>query len=360
MMIKPERLKRGDKVAIVSLSSGVLGEKFVEHEVKLLEKRLGEFGLEFEYMENSRKGLEYLAAHPEAKAEDLKRAFLDDSVKMVWCAIGGNDAFKTLPYLLGDEEFKKIVLEHPKIFMGFSDTTIHHLMFYKIGLRTYYGPALLPDLAEFSPEMLPYTKKWIEELFEPADEIVIKNSSVWYKPREDFGPEQVGVPAIEVEEERGIEFFGASKVVEGELLGGCLDVLADPLLLDNIHHEGAEKIYEKYPIFPELEEWEGKVLFIETSEEQITPERYRKILEAMEKKGVFGKIVGILSGKPVDEKYIDEYRDLLKEFAEKYNLPTAFNLNFGHNAPRLILPYGQRVEIDTMRGEVKMIGKMVA
>lgn len=33
-MKKPKALVRGDKVAIVSLSSGVLGESFAEHELK--------------------------------------------------------------------------------------------------------------------------------------------------------------------------------------------------------------------------------------------------------------------------------------------------------------------------------------
>ena len=53
-MIKPERLKKGDKVAIVSLSSGILGEKFVVHELDLGVKRLKEFGLEPVFMKNSR------------------------------------------------------------------------------------------------------------------------------------------------------------------------------------------------------------------------------------------------------------------------------------------------------------------
>ena len=45
-MIKPQRLKKGDKVAIVSLSSGILGEAFAKHELDLGVKRLKEFGLE--------------------------------------------------------------------------------------------------------------------------------------------------------------------------------------------------------------------------------------------------------------------------------------------------------------------------
>lgn len=57
-----------------------------------------------------------------------------------------------------DEEFIKAVEEHPKLFTGFSDTTINHLMFYKLGLSTYYGPNFICDLGEIADEMLPYTK----------------------------------------------------------------------------------------------------------------------------------------------------------------------------------------------------------
>lgn len=45
-MIKPKQLIRGDKVAIVSLSSGILGEFEVRHELELGIKRLKDLGLE--------------------------------------------------------------------------------------------------------------------------------------------------------------------------------------------------------------------------------------------------------------------------------------------------------------------------
>ena len=81
-------LKKGDKVAIVSLSSGILGEKFAEHELKLGIKRLKEFGLVPVVMNNSLKGIDYLKKHPEARAKDLKQAFMDKDVKMIITAIG--------------------------------------------------------------------------------------------------------------------------------------------------------------------------------------------------------------------------------------------------------------------------------
>ena len=57
-MRKPEPLRRGDKVAVVSLSSGMLGEESCRHNVALGTKRLREFGLEPVFMPNSLKGIE--------------------------------------------------------------------------------------------------------------------------------------------------------------------------------------------------------------------------------------------------------------------------------------------------------------
>ena len=34
-MVKPKKLKKGDTIAVVSLSRGVLGEDFCKHQIKL-------------------------------------------------------------------------------------------------------------------------------------------------------------------------------------------------------------------------------------------------------------------------------------------------------------------------------------
>ena len=71
--------RKGDKVAIVSLSSGILGEEFCSHNIEIGVKRLKEYGLEPVFMPNALKGIEYLKAYPEARAKDLKDAFSDIS-----------------------------------------------------------------------------------------------------------------------------------------------------------------------------------------------------------------------------------------------------------------------------------------
>ena len=59
------------KIEIVSLSRGILGETFVRHELELGLKRLEEMGVEVVFSPNALMGLDYISAHPEARADDL-------------------------------------------------------------------------------------------------------------------------------------------------------------------------------------------------------------------------------------------------------------------------------------------------
>ena len=70
-MQQARKLRRGDKVAIVSLSSGMLGEEYCCHNIEIGVRRLREYGLEPVFMPNALKGVEYLKDHPEARAADL-------------------------------------------------------------------------------------------------------------------------------------------------------------------------------------------------------------------------------------------------------------------------------------------------
>ena len=62
-MLLLQLLRKGDHIAVVSLSSGIMGEPWCAHEKEL-------------------------------RAADLKAAFLDDSIKGIICALGGMDTFR--------------------------------------------------------------------------------------------------------------------------------------------------------------------------------------------------------------------------------------------------------------------------
>lgn len=337
-------LKKGDKVAIVSLSNGILGENFVKHELELGIKRLKEFGLIPVFMNNALKGMDYLRNHPEARAADLKQAFMDKSIKFIMTAIGGEDTYRTIPYLMNDEEFINSVKENPKIFSGFSDTTINHLMLNKLGLSTFYGPAFLVDIAELDNEMLNYTKNYFLKYFGDNDEIEIKSSPVWYENRKSFDETQLGVPRVSHQEVHGYETLNGHGVVIGKLYGGCINSIYDALTGERYNEENI--IFNKYNLLPSLDEWKEKVLFLETSEEIITPEKLKLFLLELKKRGIFDSVKGLLIGKPMDEIFYEEYKEIYKKFFKDSNMPIMYNVNFGHAAPRCFLQYNAQITVD--------------
>lgn len=343
-MNKPKSLKRGDKVAIVSLSSGLLGEEFCGHTLALGKKRLEELGLQYKIMPNALKGIDYLKEHPEERAKDLKQAMADPEIKGIICAIGGDDTYRLLPYLLEDKEFVEQVKKTPKLFTGFSDTTINHLMFYGLGMMTYYGPNFICDLAEMDKEMIPYTKNAFLAYLGEREDTEICSSEIWYEERTDFSADQLGKPRISHSETKGYEVLQGSGTFSGRLLGGCLESIYDILSLNRYPDE--REVCEKYHLFPSKEEWKGKILFIETCEEKPEPEVFRKELMTLRDTGIFEVVNGVLVGKPQDEAYYEEYKKVYSEVIENKDLPILFNINFGHATPRGILPYGSLVEVD--------------
>lgn len=67
-MIKPNALKKGDKIAIVSLSWGGLGDEKLIHKYYIAKERLEkDFGLNVVTMPNALKGSEFVYNHPELR-----------------------------------------------------------------------------------------------------------------------------------------------------------------------------------------------------------------------------------------------------------------------------------------------------
>lgn len=332
------------KIGIVSLSSGVLGEDFVAHEVKIGIERLKEYGIEVEFLPNSKKGIEFIKNSPEARAKDLIKAFKDDSIDMILCAIGGDDTYRLLPYLFENNELKMAVKQ--KIFLGFSDTTMNHFMLNKVGIKTFYGQAFLPDVCELSNEMLPYSKRFFEELINTGKIKEIYPSDVWYNEREDFSEKSIGI-SMEEHQNRGFELLRGNAKFEGQILGGCLETIFD--IFDNSRYEDTVYLCQKYNLFPSLNEWENKILLLETSEERPKPELFRKMILKLQEYGIFDVISGLIIGKPQNEEYYNEYKQIILDEIRNKNLSIVYNINIGHSTPRCIIPFGVNAKVDIER-----------
>ena len=332
------------KIGIVSLSSGVLGEDFVAHEVKIGIERLKEYGIEVEFLPNSKKGIEFIKNSPEARAKDLIKAFKDDSIDMILCAIGGDDTYRLLPYLFENNELEKIAKQ--KIFLGFSDTTMNHFMLNKVGIKTFYGQAFLPDICELSNEMLPYSEHFFEELINNGRIKEIYPSDVWYNEREDFSEKSIGI-SMEEHQNRGFELLRGNTKFEGQILGGCLETIFD--IFDNSRYEDTVYLCQKYNLFPSLNEWKNKILLLETSEERPKPELFRKMILKLQEYGIFDVISGLIIGKPQNEEYYNEYKQIILDEIRNKNLSIVYNINIGHSTPRCIIPFGVNAKVDIER-----------
>lgn len=136
-MQKLSKLKRGDKVAILSPSFAAPGKWPQVYELGL--KRLETvFGLvPVEYPATTKLG-----ASTEERPADLISAFHDSDIKAVIATIGGNDQvtyIKNLPA----EPF----VNNPKPFFGYSDNSHFCNSLFLKGIPSYYGGSLFTQFA---------------------------------------------------------------------------------------------------------------------------------------------------------------------------------------------------------------------
>ena len=328
-------------VGVVSLSAGTLGEDFVRHELELGVRRLEHYGLKVRFLPHALKGIDYLKAHPEARAADLLEAFRDPEIDLILCAIGGDDTYRLLPYLFDEGRLEKAACRKP--FLGFSDSTVNHFMLHKVGLPTFYGQSFLSDVCEMDKEMLPYTRRYFEELLRTSTIRQVTPSEVWYEGRTDYSPACLGTP-LPAHPDEGWKLLQGPPVFSGKILGGCLDTIHD--FFDGERYAGMPALCQKYGLFPGAADWQGRILLLETSEEQMSPEKFSRALGFLKQAGVFKAVSGILFGRPMDNVHREEYHRRLAAAVDDPSLPILADVSVGHALPRCILPFGVNARVD--------------
>ena len=338
-MIKPEKLHRGDKIAIVSLSWGGLGDEGLIHKYHIAKERLEkDFGLEVVTMPHALAGSAFVYEHPELRAKDLMDAFRDPSVKGIFSAIGGDDSVRILPYV--DYE---VIKTHPKIFMGYSDTTISHFMMHKAGVVSYYGPSIMAEFGEYG-KMFDYTRDAVQNiLFEDSKNHLVLSSDIWSNEFLPWKEENIQKRRKTLPETHHYEVLSGKGIIKGQLLGGCVDVF--PMFVGT-------------QIWPSAEQWKGKILLLETSEEKPSPDYLKYCLRNLGAQGILQNINGILVGKPQDEKFYEEYKEIYLKVLHEFrceHLPVLYNVNIGHAVPIGILPLGIEYEIDLDQKTIRFL-----
>lgn len=142
----------------------------------------------------------------------------------------------------------------------------------------------------------------------------------------------------------GFELLQGNKHFSGEILGGCIESIFD--IFNNGRYEDSIELCQRYGLFPDIKDWRGKILLLESSEEQPNPKAYKDMIMTIKSTGIFDAVNGVLVGKPMDELYYEEYKKILIEVIDNPKLPILYNINIGHATPRCIIPFGVFAEID--------------
>lgn len=347
-LIKPAALKKGDFVATISLSWGG-AEAFPQRYAQGKRQFEDAFGIKIIETPHALATSEELYNHPEWRLEDLMWAFQNTDVKAVLCNIGGDDTIRLLR-LMNTKHFE-IIRNNPKIFLGISDTTVNHFMCLKAGISSFYSASTLFGYAENGgiPSLMVNNTKKILFNIKPIG--ILPESKDFIIDKVNWGDERVVRPRTPSTPWRYIQ---GEKSVRGRLIGGCLDIL------DFINGT---------TIWPQLFDWENAILFIETSEDQPSPDQVLYWLRNFATQGIFDHLVGILFGRPGGEfenkedkkRYIKqsfEYDKAILKVLKEYNredMPVVTNMDFGHTVPQLILPFGVLTEINPNTKEISIL-----
>lgn len=326
-------LRRGDTLAAVTLSWG--GPSVFPHRYQAGKQQLEDaFGVRVVEMPYTLSSAEFLHHNPQARADDLMQAFSDPAINGIISTIGGDDSIRLLPYIDMD-----IITRHPKVFLGFSDTTVSHLMCFNAGVGSFYGPAIMAGFGE-NGGLLPYMRDSIEHVLFNADPIgeISQNKDGWTVEMLDWADPANQSRKRKLNPSSGWHFLQGEGLHSGHLIGGCIEVL-DWL-------RGS-------PLWPESAVWKGAVLFLETSEEAPAPQTVARILRAFTAAGVLKEISAVLFGRPGGQVPLDqfaEYDRVLLEIiaaeAGRPDLPIVTGMDFGHTDPALVLPYGRTCVVD--------------
>jgi muramoyltetrapeptide carboxypeptidase LdcA involved in peptidoglycan recycling len=341
-MIKPKKLKPGDKVAAISLSWGGAGKYPHRYEAGKTQFEK-EFGVTVVETKNALRNPEWLARNPEARADDLMEAFSDKSINGIISTIGGDDSIRVLPFV--DLE---IIRETPKVFMGYSDTTITHAVCWKVGLVSFYGPAFLSGFAE-NGGMFPYMVDSVRRTLFSSEPIgqIEPNRDGWTVEHVAWADPGNQLRKRKLNTCTGWVFHQNSGHVEGKLFGGSLEVL---------------NFLRGTSFWPEKKDLDGAILFLETSEEAPPPSAVVRFVRSMAAMGILEHLSGILLGRPGGQLKPDQYPEygeqLCNTVREEYgltDLPIISGIDFGHTDPMVVIPEGLMARIDSEKKKFEIL-----
>ena len=295
-LIRPPRLRPGDRVRIVAASGPVDRNRFAAG----VEGLGGRYELIYdEETLFARRG--FLAGDDAHRLQALNEAIADSDSKAIILARGGYGLTRILPGIDCDS-----LRAHPKPIVGYSDATALLSLCVQTGVAAVHGP-MISDFGDLSA----HDRESLFNLLENPDPGVLLSD---------------------------LEALTAGRAT-GQLIGGNLEVLSRLL---------GTALQPRF---------DGAILFFEDVGE--LPYRVDRTLTQLEQAGVFAAVSGIVAGDFTDceevsplEPDLPSSRDVLVERLGRLKIPVALNGAFGHGERKASLPCGTRVELDTRSGRL--------
>lgn len=301
-MIFPERLKKGDTIAIVSPAT-VVKKEYVEGAAAFL-KRQGFNVMIMPHCCGPADGS--YSSSLSFRADDLLTAFSLPEVKAILCARGGFGAAHLLPLLPPE-----IIKENPKWLIGFSDISALHAFLFKNGIGSIHAP--MAKHLTIEPENDESTQYLLN--------ILTKDDIINYP----------------------ITSFLIEGEASGRLAGGNFAVLdglaATPFdIFDNVFQEDT-------------------ILFLEDIAEPIY--KIDRMLTRLYLSGVLSKVKGLIFGAFTEynpDQNFDSMEEMIKCRLDNWNIkniPVITGFPCGHQSNNLPLPEGAFAHIKNSNLEIK-------
>ncbi|MDE6382870.1 MAG: LD-carboxypeptidase [Paramuribaculum sp.] len=280
-IIVPDSLHQGDKVMIVTPSSGT-DASTIDHAVDRL--RLDGYNPVVAPHAYDRRGS--YGGSDIARFEDLREAILDPEVKAIFCARGGYgavhllEALDTLP-----------IAENPKWIIGFSDISALHALWNKHSVASVHGPMCAPIGRENRGPDVDTMMKMLR-----------------------------GAPLDYTFDSHPLNRSGS---VKAPLTGGNLAVL------DGL-------ISTPFDIISP-----GAVLFIEDIAEPVY--KIERQLYRLKLSGTLANLSGLIVGHFTDYRSDEDFSSMERMIADmvaEYDYPVAFGIPVGHASPNMPLVEG--------------------
>lgn len=268
------------------------------------------------YIENKFDENEY-----KFKAAELEQAILDDNIDVIISANGGERLFEIIPYI----NFQKLKKLKPKIFQGFSENSILTFLLNTIlGWKTIYAPCF-PTFGYNNWD------ETIENNFKILNgEAVLQKSCQMY--------ETISFKKIPGKELEGYNLDTQNSIIElseikqfkaqGQMIGGCLDVLKNIL-------------NTKYSNLEEFNSKGKKIWYIENCAMQ--HDELKECIKTMKYKRWFNNVSCFMIGRgkiTLDKEFNEKQNEILKEELSEYNVPIITSCDFGHVRPFITIING--------------------